>query len=196
MGVKPGDTVAINGVGFAGNIMLQAAIRAGASMVVAIDPSEKKLDIAKNLGARYTVNPREENAVDTVNEITDDEGVDVAVDAVGGTGIGIVQALGMVAHNGLLDLYGDNYAPIRDFCFHRIHEDAIEVRTLSPVHYTWLRSVENMREAYRAIQRGVFDLDIILENSERHRLDNIAEVFEKEAEALDEQSSLKTLILP
>ena len=196
MGVKLGDTVAINGVGFAGNIMLQGALKAGASMVVAIDPSGKKLDIARRLGADHMINPREENAVDRVKEITDGEGVDVAVDAVGGTGIGIVQALRMVAHNGLLDLYGDNYAPIQDFCFHRIHEDAIEIRTLSPVHFTWLRSVENMREAYRAIQREVFDLDIILDNSERHRLGDIAEVFEKEATALDEQSSLKTLILP
>ena len=75
-------------------------------------------------------------------------------------------------------------------------QDAIEVRSLSPVHFTWLRSVENMREAYRAIQRGVFNIDIILDNSEKYRLDDIAEVFAKEAEALDEQSSLKTLILP
>ena len=196
MGVKPGDTVAINGVGFAGNIMLQGALKAGASMVVAIDVSEKKIDIARKLGADYTINPRKENAVDRVNEITDDEGVDVAVDAVGGTGIGIVQALGMVAHNGLLGLYGDNYAPIRDFCFHRFHEDAIEVRSLSPVHYTWLRSVENMREAYRAIQRGIFNLDIILDNSKKYKLDDIEKVFAKEAEALDEQASLKTLVLP
>jgi threonine dehydrogenase-like Zn-dependent dehydrogenase len=164
--------------------------------VIAVDPSEKKLDIARKLGAHYTVNPKEVNAVNVVNEITDGEGVDVAVDAVGGTGIGIVQALGMVTHNGLLDIYGDNYAPIRDFCFHRIHEDAIEIRTLSPVHFTWLRSVEYLREAYKSIQRGVFDLDIILENSERHRLEDIAEVFENEAEALDHQSSLKTLIYP
>jgi len=196
MGVKPGDTVAINGVGFAGNIMLQGALKAGASMVVAIDVSEKKIDIARKLGADYTINPRKENAVDRVNEITDDEGVDVAVDAVGGTGIGIVQALGMVAHNGLLGLYGDNYAPIRDFCFHRFHEDAIEVRSLSPVHYTWLRSVENMREAYRAIQRGVFNIDIILDNSKKYKLDDIGKVFAKETEALDEQASLKTLVLP
>ena len=41
----------------------------------------------------------------------------------------------------------------------------IEIRNLNGVHYTNLRSVENMREAYRAVQRGVFDLDIIFRNS-------------------------------
>ncbi len=68
--------------------------------------------------------------------------------------------------------------------------------TLHAVHYTDLRSVENMREAYRAVQRGVFNLDIILENSVSHKLDEIADVFKKEAEALDTQTSLKTLIIP
>ncbi len=36
MGVKLGDRVAVNGVGFAGNIMLQGAIKAGASEVIAV----------------------------------------------------------------------------------------------------------------------------------------------------------------
>ncbi len=194
--MKLGDTVAINGVGFAGNIMLQGAIKSGASLVIAVDVEERKLEIAERLGADVTINAREENPVKRVNELTDGEGVDVSVEAVGGTGVGIVQALGMVAHNGILDLYGDNYAPIREFSFHRFHEDGLEVRNLSPVHFTDLKAVENMREAYRAIQRGVFNLDIILENSDRYKLDELPEVFKRDAEALDEQLSLKTLISP
>jgi hypothetical protein len=56
--------------------------------------------------------------------------------------------------------------------------------------------VENMREAYRAVQREVFNLDIIFENSVTYRLEEIADVFAEEAKALDTQSSLKTLIIP
>jgi threonine dehydrogenase-like Zn-dependent dehydrogenase len=134
--------------------------------------------------------------VEVVDEITRGAGVDVAVEAVGGTGVGIKQALGMVRHNGILSLYGDNYAPVQDFCFHRFHEDGLEVRNLNAVHYTKLRSVENMREAYRAVARGVFDLDIIFESSVRYPLDEIDKVFEREAEDLDAQGSLKTLIIP
>ena len=62
--------------------------------------------------------------------------------------------------------------------------------------YTRLRFIENMREAFRAVQRGVFNLDIIFENSVEYELDEIADVFRREAEALDAQSSLKTLIIP
>jgi len=122
--------------------------------------------------------------------------VDVAVEAVGGTGVGITQALGMVRHNGILALYGDNYIPVNDFCFHRFHEDGLEIRNLNAMHYTKLRAVEHMREAYRAVQRGVFDLDIILDNSARYELGDIADVFEKEAESSERQTSLKTLITP
>ena len=196
MGVKLGDTVAVNGVGFAGNIILQGAIKAGASKVIAIDVQQCKLDIAKKLGANHTINAKEVDPIQTVLELTHGVGVDVAVEAIGGTGIGIVQALGQVRHNGIMALYGDNYMPVKELCFNRFHEDGLEIRNLNAVHYTRLRSVENMREAYRAVERGVFNTDIIFENSSSYKLDDIADVFEKESQALDKQSSLKTLVIP
>jgi threonine dehydrogenase-like Zn-dependent dehydrogenase len=148
--------------------------------VIAIDVQENKLEIARQLGADVAINANEVDPVNAVLELTDGVGVDVAIEAVGGTGAGIVQALGLVRHNGILALYGDNYAPVKEFCFHRFHEDGLEVRNLNGVHYTKLRSIENMREAYRAVQRGVFDLDVILENSVRYKLDEISTVFAKE----------------
>ncbi|MBM4313732.1 MAG: zinc-binding dehydrogenase [Deltaproteobacteria bacterium] len=196
MGVRLGDVVAINGVGFAGNIMLQGAIKAGASKVIAVDVVKNKLDVAGKLGADYAIDANEVDPVEKVNDLTHGEGVDVAVDAIGGTGIGVHLALGMVRHNGILAIYGDNYVPVKEFCFNKFHEDGLEVRNLNGVHYTRLRSVENMREAYRAVQRGVFNLDIILENSKSYRLDEIGEVYKKETESIDRQSSLKTIILP
>ena len=93
-------------------------------------------------------------------------------------------------------LYGDNYAPVRDFCFHRFHEDGLEIRNLNAVHYTRLRSIEHMREAYRVVQRGVFDLDIIFANSVRYRLAELPEVFARENDTLADQGSMKTLIVP
>jgi threonine dehydrogenase-like Zn-dependent dehydrogenase len=196
MGVKLGDTVAVNGVGFAGNILLQGALKAGASLVIAVDVEPGKLQLARDLGAAYTLNAHAGDPVAAVLDLTHGEGVDVAVEAVGGTGVGIVQALGMVCHNGILALYGDNYAPVHDFCFNRFHEDGLEVRNLNGVHYTRLRSVENMREAYRAVQRGVFDLNAILQHSTRHALADLPTVFQQEAAAVEQQSSLKTLIVP
>lgn len=196
MGVKLGDVVAINGVGFAGNILLQGAIKSGASKVIAVDVVESKLQVAKKLGASHLINPKKIDPVEAVNDLTHGAGVDVAIEAIGGTGIGIVQALGMVRHNGIIGIYGDNYIPVKEFCFNRFHEDGLEIRNLNAVHYTRLKSVENMREAYRAVERSVFNLDIIFENSVSYKLDDIQEVFNKETEIIDQQSSLKTLIVP
>ena len=196
MGVKLGDTVAVTGVGFAGNILLQGALKAGASLVIAVDVVPAKLDVARRLGAHAVVNAAEHDPVEVVNDLTRGEGVDVSAEAVGGTGACVAQALDLVRHNGVLALYGDSYAPVKEFCFHRFHEDGIDVRNLNAVHYTKLRSVEHMREAYRAVERGVFDLDVIFENSATRRLDEITAVFAEEASALEAQGSLKTIIVP
>lgn len=195
MGVKLGDRVAVNGVGFAGNILLQGALQAGASTVIAVDVEPAKLEVARNLGAHHVIDARGGTAAAQVDELTKGEGVEVAVEAVGGSGHGLKQALDMVGHNGILALYGDNYEPVDRFCFHRFHEDGLEVRNLNAVHYTRLRSVENMRQAFRAVERGVFDLDAIFAHSRRHRLADIAEVFASEA-AGGGQASLKTIITP
>jgi len=196
MGVKLGDIVVINGLGFAGNILLQGAIKSGASKVIAVDVQTQKLETAGKLQASHLINARETDPVEAVLDITHGEGVDVAVDAIGGSGIGIIQALNMVRHNGIIAIYGDSYAPVSEFCFHRFHEDGLEVRNLNAVHYTRLRSIENMKEAYRAVQRSVFNMDIVLQNSVSYPLDRIAEVFKKESGSLEEQSSLKTIIVP
>ena len=142
------------------------------------------------------INASEVDPVAAVNELTKGEGVDVAVEAIGGNGVGLVQALGMVGHNGTLALYGDNYAPIQNFCFHRFHEDGLDVRNLNAVHYTKLRSIEHMREAFRVVQRGVFNLDIIFQNSVTYSLADLPTVFQSETGNLAQQGSLKTIILP
>ena len=69
----------------------------------------------------------------------------------------------------------------------------LEVRNLNAVHHTPLRSIDHMREAFKAVQRGVFDLDIVFQHSTTHKLADIADVFARETAASDSQSSLKTV---
>lgn len=203
MDVKPGDLVAVNGCGFSGLVMMQGALKHGASEIIALDIVDGKLEIARKLVSKfkakfYSINPRKEDYVDRVNEITDDEGVDVATENVGGTAIGIKQALDEVKHNGTLALYGDNYVPFPSFHFHRFHEDGLKIQTLNAVHYNELQNILNLNEAYRAQVRGVFDevWPLIWENSTKHKLDEIIQVFAKEAENLDAQTSIKTTFTP
>lgn len=191
-----GDVVVVNGAGFTGNILLYGAIRSGAFQAIAIDRVLSNLDIALKIGAAHIINASEVDPVAVINELTNGEGVDGAVEAIGGNGIGLVQALGMVGYNGTLALYGDLYVQIKDFCCHRFHEDELVVRNLNAVHYTKLRSIEHMREEFRGVQQGICSLDIIFQNSVTYSLTDLPQVFQSETNDLETQRSLKTIILP
>ncbi|MFB8772629.1 zinc-binding dehydrogenase [Streptomyces broussonetiae] len=80
--VRPGETVAVFGVGGVGLAALQAARIAGASKIVAVDVSPEKEELARAAGATdYVVasdtTPRQ------IRALTGKQGVDVAVECVG-----------------------------------------------------------------------------------------------------------------
>ena len=80
--VRPGQAVAVFGVGGVGANVVVGAKIAGADPIIAVDLEEGKLGYAKELGATHTVNGSEVHAPDVVKELTDG-GVDYAFDAIG-----------------------------------------------------------------------------------------------------------------
>src|SRR5947207_15522052 len=78
-GTKPGDSVAVVGLGPVGLSAVIAARVAGAAQVVAIDPVEERGRTAEKLGATYV----KDDPRGAVKSLTEGRGVDVAVDAVG-----------------------------------------------------------------------------------------------------------------
>jgi alcohol dehydrogenase, propanol-preferring len=74
-GLQPGETASIIGIGGLGHLALQYAHVLGAR-VIAVDVEDAKLDLARALGADYTVNAK---TTDPVQAIADYGGVDVAV---------------------------------------------------------------------------------------------------------------------
>ena len=81
--VSRGDTVAVIGCGGVGDAAIAGARLAGASRIIAVDIDDQKLEWAKDFGATHTVNSRERNAVEAIQELTGGFGADVVVDAVG-----------------------------------------------------------------------------------------------------------------
>jgi len=81
-GLSPAEFVAIIGIGGLGQYGVQFAAMSGAK-VIAIDVNNSKLEVAKKLGADFTVNPREENVVSAVGDITGGDYVSRVVDFVG-----------------------------------------------------------------------------------------------------------------
>jgi propanol-preferring alcohol dehydrogenase len=65
---RPSDVVAIYGVGGLGHLAIQYARIAGAT-VVAVDVIDGKLELAKDLGAEYVVNPRHQDPAEFIHKL-------------------------------------------------------------------------------------------------------------------------------
>jgi S-(hydroxymethyl)mycothiol dehydrogenase len=81
--VGRGDSVAVFGCGGVGNAALEGARLAGASTIIAVDIDDTKLEWAKDFGATHIINSTNEDPVERIRELTDGNGVDVAIEAIG-----------------------------------------------------------------------------------------------------------------
>lgn len=81
--VGRGDSVAVIGCGGVGSAAVAGAQLAGAAKIIAVDLDDRKLEQARGLGATHTVNGRGTDVVEAVRELTDGNGADVVIDAVG-----------------------------------------------------------------------------------------------------------------
>jgi len=79
-GVRPGQTVAVFGLGGVGLSAVLGAVTAGAARIIAVDPAQDKLDLARAVGATDCVRADSGNAAEAVRELTQG-GVDHAIDA-------------------------------------------------------------------------------------------------------------------
>jgi S-(hydroxymethyl)mycothiol dehydrogenase len=82
-GVSTGDTVAVIGCGGVGDAAIAASAIAGARTVIAVDVDDRKLEWARRFGATHTVNSSAADPVEAIRALTDGNGADVVVEAVG-----------------------------------------------------------------------------------------------------------------
>lgn len=82
-GVTRGDTVAVIGCGGVGAAAVAGASLAGARRVIAVDIDDRKLQGARRFGATHTVNSADDDPVEVIRRLTDGNGADVVIDAVG-----------------------------------------------------------------------------------------------------------------
>jgi len=81
---RAGSTVAVVGLGGVGLASLLGAVACGARLVVAVDVSDVKLDLAKSLGATHTFKATDPDIVEMVKNATQG-GVDFAIEMAGST---------------------------------------------------------------------------------------------------------------
>ena len=82
--VEPGSTVAVFGLGGVGLSAIQGATMAKASRIIAIDINEDKFELAKQMGATDTINPKNyEDPIQSVIVELTNGGVDYSFECVG-----------------------------------------------------------------------------------------------------------------
>ncbi len=77
------DTVAVIGCGGVGDAAIAGAALVGARTIIAVDTDNTKLDWAREFGATHTINAKELDPVETIQDLTGGFGADVVIDAVG-----------------------------------------------------------------------------------------------------------------
>jgi propanol-preferring alcohol dehydrogenase len=174
---KPGQWVAISGVGGLGHIAIQYA-RAMGLKVVAVDVSPEKLALAREMGAEIAVNAKDKDAVSTILEKTGGGVHGVLVTAVSPPAFR--QALGMVRRKGTVSLVGlppgDFETPIFDVVLKRItlrgsivgnRQDlaealafAAEGKVKAHIHH---KRLEDINDIFADLKKGTVDGRIVID---------------------------------
>jgi S-(hydroxymethyl)mycothiol dehydrogenase len=81
--VTRGDSVAVIGCGGVGNAAVLGAGLAAARRIIAVDIDPRKLEWAREFGATDVINSLETDPVEGIRELTEGNGADVVIEAVG-----------------------------------------------------------------------------------------------------------------
>lgn len=81
--IKPGDVVAIVGAGPIGIAALLTAQFYSPAEIIMIDQDDNRLSVSKTFGATHTINTSKQDGVAKIMALTNNRGVDVAIEAVG-----------------------------------------------------------------------------------------------------------------
>jgi (R,R)-butanediol dehydrogenase/meso-butanediol dehydrogenase/diacetyl reductase len=81
--IRPDDVVVVHGAGAIGSFIVAGAVAAGAGAVVAVDVDPGRLEVARQLGATYTVDARDDDPLEAVRDLTGSALADVTVEASG-----------------------------------------------------------------------------------------------------------------
>ena len=81
--VARGKSVAVIGCGGVGSAAIAGSVLAGAETIIAVDLDARKLEWARGFGATHTVDASKEDPIEAIRALTDGNGADVCIEAVG-----------------------------------------------------------------------------------------------------------------
>jgi len=137
-GVGYDSSVLIQGPGQQGLSQLVACRQAGASLIIVTGTTKDRvrLDVAKRLGADYTINVDEEDPAAKIHEYTGGEGVDVALDCTAGGGLApVLLSIEALRRKGGTMLIQGEVAKFPDFPLGRVATKYITIKAARGHNY-------------------------------------------------------------
>ena len=175
--VQPGSICVVFGCGGVGLSAVQGCRIAGAAMIVAVDTSDLKLQMAKDFGATHTVNAKSvEDVVKAIMKLTGG-GADYAIECVG-VGAVVAQAVNVLARGGMAVTVGvsapTDSAPVRTLAM-----TAME-RSLKGSYFGSARPREDFPRLIKMYRTGQLKLDELI--TKTYTVDEAPQAFADLAE--------------
>jgi L-iditol 2-dehydrogenase len=104
--VKSHDTAVVYGAGMIGLLAIQAIRAAGAARVIAVDINDRRLKVARQVGAEVVLRSDQCDVPATVRQLTGGRGADIAMEVVGTTAT-VTAAIESVRKGGQVTLIGN-----------------------------------------------------------------------------------------
>ncbi len=134
--IKLGDSVIITGGGPIGLLILQLAIKSGASKVLVSEPIAEKRKLAKQLGADMVVDPLKEDLLAISNKFTDERGFTVCFEVSGKAAI--ARQLLLLAERSGTIVWVANYPPNDiGMPISYVHGRELTIRTVMPYQHSF-----------------------------------------------------------
>lgn len=188
--VHPGGTVVVQGAGAIGLTAAEVFRLGGAGQVIVCGTADHTLEAARKVGADVVINSARADPVAALMELTDGQGADVVVEAVGGAGQTFASSLAMAARGGAVVVVGMYSGPQT---FDPWAMQSREIRLCFSNSYALWEGVPEFAIALGLLAAGKLRAGVYLTHS--FPLERIAEGF---AAAADKRTSgaIKVLVRP
>lgn len=174
--VEPGSVAVVFGCGGVGLNAIQGCRIAGAAMIVAVDMSDAKLEMAKEFGATHVMNAATPDLVKALRKLTNG-GADYAFECVGKGEI-VAQAYGVLAKGGKAVAVG--VAAQKDTTTVRTASLTFEEKTLTGSYFGSARPRQDFPRLLALYRAKRLKLDELI--TRRYRIDEAPQAFADLAE--------------
>jgi Zn-dependent alcohol dehydrogenase len=174
--IRPGQTVAVIGLGGVGLNSVLGALVAGAGQVIAVDLDDGKLETAKALGASEGFNPSDPDCINQIRALTGG-GVDCAIEMAGSEKA--LELAYQITRRGGMTVTGGLAHPDRKVSIQQVSLVA-EERTLKGSYVGSCVPVRDVARYVSLFRQGRLPVDKLL--SDTLTLDQINEGFERLAD--------------